>query len=253
MALNSGIEWTEATWNPVTGCTKVSAGCRHCYAERWALRLQVIGVPKYRQGFRVTCHEAELSVPQVWHKPRLVFLCSMGDLFHPAVPFEFISRVFAVMVSCPQHVFQVLTKRSKRLRAVAGRLPWPGNVWMGVTVEDRRYVGRIADLRTVPAAVRFLSCEPLIGPIEQLPLDGIHWVIVGGESGPGSRVMRKEWVDGIRRQCQEAGVAFYFKQWGGTQKHRNGRRLDGRLYEELPAVITQPVSRLMFQEGRLSR
>uniref|UniRef100_A0A7C4CAY6 Phage Gp37/Gp68 family protein n=1 Tax=candidate division WOR-3 bacterium TaxID=2052148 RepID=A0A7C4CAY6_UNCW3 len=236
MALNSSIEWTEATWNPVTGCSKVSAGCAHCYAERFALRLQAAGMRKYRHGFQVTTHEEELLVPQGWRKPRMVFLCSMGDLFHPEVPVSFIRRVFAVMRACPQHVFQVLTKRSRRLRAMAHLLPWPENVWMGVTVENEREMRRVADLRQTPARVKFLSCEPLLEEIRCLPLGGIDWVIVGGESGPGARPMRPEWVRSIRRQCVAAGAAFYFKQWGGTRKQENGRRLDGRLYEDMPAI-----------------
>ena len=236
MARESRIEWTEVTWNPVTGCSKVSAGCAHCYAERFALRLQAAGMAKYRRGFRVTTHEEELAVPLSWRKPRLVFLCSMGDLFHAEVPAGFIKRVFGVMAGCPHHLFQVLTKRSRRLRALAPSLPWPDNVWMGVTVEDARNVGRIADLTATGAKVKFLSCEPLLGDIGHLPLRGIDWVIVGGESGPGARPMKKEWVRSIKRQCDEAGVCFYFKQWGGTRKHLNGRELDGREYTAMPEI-----------------
>lgn len=234
MALNSSIEWTQATWNPVTGCSHTSAGCAHCYAERMALRLQAAGVPKYRNGFRVTAHEDELLTPQAWRKNRMVFLCSMGDLFHERVPFEFILRVFQVMRACPQHRFQVLTKRSRRLRQYAHLLPWPENVWMGVTVEDERNTYRIDDLRTTGAKVRFLSCEPLIGELGHLSLEGIHWVIVGGESGPGARVMRKDWVMSIKHQCELAEVPFFFKQWGGTRKHLNGRSLDDRTYDFMP-------------------
>lgn len=240
MALNSSIEWTEATWNPVTGCSKVSAGCAHCYAERFALRLQAAGMAKYKRGFEVTTHEDELETPKGWRKPRMVFLCSMGDLFHAEVPVSFVKRVFQVMESCPQHQFQVLTKRSKRLRAMAHLLPWPRNVWMGVTVENDRETSRVADLQQVPAAVRFLSCEPLLGNIRRLPLTGIGWVIVGGESGPGARIMKPEWVKSVQRQCERAGVAFYFKQWGGTRKHENGRRLDGRIYDEMPVAADRP-------------
>lgn len=227
---------TAVTWNPVTGCSKVSAGCAHCYAERFALRLQAIGMTKYRRGFRVTLHEHELLVPQGWRKPRLVFLCSMGDLFHPEVPAGFIRRVFEVMRVCPQHVFQVLTKRSRRLKAMAHLLPWPENVWMGVTVENARETHRVADLQAVPARGRFLSCEPLLSEIPNLPLEGIGRVIVGGESGPGARPMRREWVRSIRQQCGRTGVAFCFKQWGGTRRQESGRKLDGRLYEELPLI-----------------
>lgn len=235
MALNSSIEWTEATWNPVTGCSHISAGCAHCYAERLALRLQAMGMPKYRNGFHVTTHEDELLVPQGWRKPREVFLCSMADLFHADVPAGFIKRVFDVMAMCPQHQFQVLTKRSKRLKALAPTLPWPENVWMGVTVENAQCVMRVTDLVATPAKVKFLSIEPLIGDVGRLPLKGIGWVIVGGESGPGARPMKKEWVVSIRGQCERAGVPFFFKQWGGTRKHLNGRELDGRIYDEMPA------------------
>jgi len=242
VALNSSIEWTEATWNPVTGCSRISAGCAHCYAERFALRLQAAGVAKYRNGFRVSTHEKELLTPQSWRKPHMVFLCSMGDLFHAEVPAGFIRRVFEVMTRCRQHVFQVLTKRGKRLKALAPRLPWPENVWMGVTVEDGHAVSRIDDLRAVPARVRFLSCEPLIADTGHLRLDGIHWVIVGGESGPGARVMKPEWVKSVRRQCETAGVAFYFKQWGGTRKHLKGRVLDGRTWDEMPVAAYRPAS-----------
>ncbi|HTW92064.1 MAG TPA: phage Gp37/Gp68 family protein [bacterium] len=234
MADHSSIEWTEATWNPVTGCSHISAGCAHCYAERFALRLQAAGMPKYKNGFKVTTHESELLTPQSWRKPHDVFLCSMGDLFHEKVPSGFIQRVFDVMKSCRQHRFQVLTKRSQRLRQLAPTLPWPENIWMGVTVEDSRNVKRIADLVATPARVKFLSVEPLLGEIPDLPLGDIDWVIVGGESGPGARPIRKEWVISIRNQCKKAGVAFYFKQWGGTRKHANGRTLDGRIYDAMP-------------------
>jgi protein gp37 len=234
MALNSSIEWTEATWNPVTGCSHISAGCAHCYAERMALRLQAAGMAKYRNGFGVTTHEKELLTPQSWRKPHDVFLCSMGDLFHEKVPPEFIRRVFNVMRACRHHRFQVLTKRSVRLKQLAHDLPWPDNVWMGVTVEDARNVNRITDLVATPARTKFLSVEPLIDNVGHLPLDGIDWVIVGGESGPGARPMKKEWVLSIRNQCEMAGVAFYFKQWGGTRKHLSGRELDGRIYDAMP-------------------
>jgi protein gp37 len=245
MALNSSIEWTEATWNPVTGCSHISAGCAHCYAERFALRLQAAGMPKYRNGFRVTTHDKELLTPQSWRKPHQVFLCSMGDLFHADVPASFISRVFDVMVSCPHHMFQVLTKRSKRLKALAPKLPWPDNVWMGVTVEDARNMNRIADLVATDAKVKFLSCEPLLGDIGHLPLVGINWVIVGGESGPGARAMKPEWARAVQRQCEMAGVAFYFKQWGGTRKHENGRKLDGRTWDDMPiAADRSPILQL---------
>lgn len=234
MADKSAIEWTEATWNPVTGCTKISAGCRNCYAERMAFRLQAMGQPNYLGGFDVAMHESALDLPLRWSKPRLVFVNSMSDLFHERVPAEFIERVFSVMAQCPQHTFQVLTKRSKRLKEIASRLPWPHNVWMGVTIEEGRYVSRIEDLRHVPSAVRFLSCEPLIGPIETLDLGGIHWVIVGGESGPGARPMKPERVEAIMAKCHSAGVPFFFKQWGGTRKRVAGRMLLGRTFDEMP-------------------
>ena len=242
MALSSSIEWTEATWNPVTGCSHISAGCVHCYAERMALRLKAAGMAKYKNGFEVTTHEKELLTPQGWRKPHDVFLCSMGDLFHDKVPSGFIQRVFGVMKSCRQHRFQVLTKRSQRLRQRAQTLPWPDNVWMGVTVENAQNVNRIADLVATAAKVKFLSVEPLLSDIEHLPLDGIDWVIVGGESGPGARPMKKEWVLSIRNQCRKARVAFYFKQWGGTRKHLNGRVLDGREYSEMPVAADRPPS-----------
>jgi protein gp37 len=234
MADNSKIEWTEATWNPVTGCTKVSQGCKHCYAERLAKRLRAMGSPRYRNGFRVTLHEDLLDRPKQWKAPRVIFVNSMSDLFHPQVPEEFIRRVFQTMVECPRHTFQVLTKRSERLREICRRLPWPPNVWMGVSVEDERALHRVGDLQQVPAAIRFLSCEPLIGPLDNLPLDGIHWVIVGGESGPKARPMEASWARSIREQCRKAKVAFFFKQWGGVRKHVAGRVLDGKTYDEMP-------------------
>jgi protein gp37 len=205
-----------------------------------ALRLQAAGMAKYKNGFRVTTHEKELLTPQSWRKPHDVFLCSMGDLFHEEVPPEFIRRVFNVMKACPHHRFQVLTKRSRRLRQLAHLLPWPDNVWMGVTVEDGRVVSRIDDLRTVPAKVRFLSCEPLIADVGHLRLDDIHWVIVGGESGPGARKMQPEWVRSIKHQCQMAGAKFYFKQWGGVRKHLYGRELDGRTWDDMPIAADRP-------------
>jgi protein gp37 len=234
MATTSKIEWTEMTWNPVTGCDKVSAGCTHCYAERLAKRLKAMGVERYRDGFKLTLHEDLVDLPLKWRQPRLVFVNSMSDLFHEKVPVEFIRRVFATMERCPEHRFQILTKRSKRLAQLATQLPWPANVWMGVSVEDARVVSRIADLRTVPAAVRFLSCEPLIGPLDHLPLEGIHWVIAGGESGPKARPMRAEWVESVLRQCRESNTAFFFKQWGGVRKDLTGRELHGRTYDEMP-------------------
>lgn len=236
MAGETRIEWTQMTWNPVTGCTKVSQGCKHCYAERFAKRLQRMGNPRYLNGFRVTLHEDLIELPLRWKEPRLIFVNSMSDLFHEQVPMWFIQRVFHTMNRCPQHVFQVLTKRSERLREVAEELTWSANIWMGVSVENAQVLHRVADLQQVPAHVRFLSCEPLIGPIENLPLEGIHWVIVGGESGPGARPMREEWVISIKDQCQRAGVPFFFKQWGGERKWETGRLLGGRTYDEMPSA-----------------
>jgi protein gp37 len=234
MADNSKIEWTEATWNPVTGCSKISDGCKNCYAERLASRLRVMGSARYRNGFDITLHADLLEMPKRWRKPRVVFVNSMSDLFHDQVPLEFIQRVFDTMQNCPQHTFQVLTKRTARLRAIADKLPWPKNVWMGVSVENAAVMHRIDDLRAVPAAVRFLSCEPLLGPMQDLSLESIHWVIVGGESGPHARPIDKAWVMGILRQCRQAGVPFFFKQWGGVRKDLTGRKLDGRTYDEMP-------------------
>jgi protein gp37 len=209
--------------------------CKHCYAERMALRLQAMGAARYHDGFSLTLHEDLIDAPRKWRQSRLVFVNSMSDLFHERVPVAFIQRVFRTMADCPQHTFQVLTKRSQRLREVAPLLTWSPNIWMGVSVEDGRVVGRIDDLREVPAAVRFLSCEPLIGPLEKLPLGGIDWVIVGGESGPGARPMQERWVRDIMRQCHEANVAFFFKQWGGARKDLTGRMLDGRTFDEMPS------------------
>jgi len=239
VAANSSIEWTEMTWNPVTGCTKVSEGCRHCYAERMALRLRAMGNRRYADGFQLTLHEDLLDLPRRWRHPRIIFVNSMSDLFHDDVPESFIRRVFETMAACSQHTFQVLTKRSRRLRELAARLPWPSNVWMGVSVEDERVLTRIDDLRQVPASVRFLSCEPLLGPLADLCLDGIAWVIVGGESGPRARKMRAEWVHSILAQCRRAQVPFFFKQWGGTRKDISGRELNGRTYDELPLSVRQ--------------
>ncbi len=237
MPTRSNIEWTEMTWNPVTGCTKISQGCKHCYAERMAKRLKAMGSDRYRNGFEVTLHPDLLDVPHGWRQPRVVFVNSMSDLFHDDISLAYIQRVFTTMRDCPHHTFQVLTKRSERLADLAPQLPWSGNVWMGVSVEDARVLGRVHDLQRVPAAVRFLSLEPLIGPLDALPLDGIHWVIVGGESGPKARPMRKEWVTSIFRQCRAARVPFFFKQWGGVRKDLTGREFNGRTYDEIPLVL----------------
>ena len=237
MATTSHIEWTEMTWNPVTGCTKISQGCKFCYAERMAKRLHAMGVDRYRDTFKVTLHEDLIERPKKWVKPRVIFVNSMSDLFHEDVPLEFIQRVFDTMTQCPQHTFQILTKRSQRLLELSDKLTWPENVWMGVSIEDKHVQYRIHDLQEVPAHVRFLSCEPLIGPLDDLPLDNIHWAIIGGESGPGARPIQTEWVDSILAQCRQANVAFFFKQWGGTRKKTTGRTLNGRTYDELPQVV----------------
>ena len=235
MAEHSSIEWTEATWNPVTGCTKVSPGCDNCYAERLAARLQAMGNPRYRNGFEVTLHEDQLTLPLRWRQPRLVFVNSMSDLFHPKVPTDFIQQVFTVMAEVERHTFQVLTKRPKRVAALADVLPWPKNVWIGTSIESQDYVGRADDLRRADeAAVRFLSLEPLLGPLE-LDLVNIGWVIAGGESGPSARAPRPEWVRSIRDQCIAAGVPFFFKQWGGRTPKAGGRMLDGEIWGEMPS------------------
>jgi protein gp37 len=228
------IEWTDFTWNPVSGCTKVSQGCKHCYAERLANRFW-----KDRPFTEVRLHPERLRQPATWRKPRTVFVNSMSDLFHESVPDEFIRKVFATMAASPQHTFQILTKRSDRLGKLGRQLCWPENVWMGVSVEDGNAVSRIDDLRRTPANIRFLSLEPLIGPLPKLKLGGIHWVIVGGESGPGARPMMEEWVQDLLRQCRNAGTAFFFKQWGGVFKARHGRLLNDRTYDELPDVQRQ--------------
>ncbi len=239
MAESTGIEWTDSTWNPVTGCTKVSPGCAHCYAERLAARLQAMGNPRYRDGFRLTLQPDQLTLPLRWRRPRTIFVNSMSDLFHDDIPEPYVRAVFDTMVRADWHVFQVLTKRSVRLAALGPSLPWPAHVWQGVSVENARHVGRITDLQWVPARVRFLSLEPLLGPIPALPLGGIQWVIVGGESGPGRRPIEAAWVREIRDQCLAAGVPFFFKQWGGATPKARGRRLDGRLWDQMP---TRPSS-----------
>jgi len=239
MAQNSAIEWTETTWNPLTGCTKISPGCKHCYAERMSLRLQAMGQANYAKGFELTLHERMLDVPLGWKKPRFVFVNSMSDLFHKDVPEEYIFRVFDVMRRASWHVFQVLTKRSDRLLKLSPKIDWPGNVWMGVSVERADYTFRIDHLRRTEAQVRFLSLEPLLGPLKNLNLEGMHWAIAGGESGPGARPMEEEWVRDIRDQCLEADVPFFFKQWGGVFKCRNGRTLEGRTWSEMPQVKPQ--------------
>lgn len=237
MAANSHIEWTEATWNPVTGCTKVSAGCKNCYAERLALRLHAMGNRRYANAFRVTLHEDVVDLPKSWRSPRMIFVNSMSDLFHPDVPLSFIKRVFDSMTECKHHTFQILTKRSERLLELSDELEWPPNVWMGVSVEDSRVLSRVEHLKAVPAAIRFLSCEPLIGSLAKIDLSDIHWVIVGGESGPYARPMEIEWVREVFRACRKEDVPFFFKQWGGVRKDLTGRELNGRTYNEMPVRV----------------
>jgi protein gp37 len=248
MAGASSIEWTEVTWNPVTGCDRVSPGCDNCYALTLAKRLKAMGSPRYQNdggagtsgpGFGLTCHEDLVELPLHWRKPRLVFVNSMSDLFHPEVPDAFIARVFDTMKAADQHTFQILTKRPQRLAQMAHQLPWPSNVWMGVSVENARYRFRIDHLRRVPAKVRFLSVEPLIADVGELDLGGIHWVIVGGESGHNARPIEEQWVTSIRDQCVDAGVAFFFKQWGGRFPKAGGRELGGEYWDEMPPEVGQ--------------
>lgn len=242
----SAIEWTESTWNPLTGCTKISPGCKHCYAERMAHRLQAMGQPNYRNGFALTLHEHALSLPLSWKKPRIIFVNSMSDLFHQDVPEEFIHRVFDTMRQAHWHRFQVLTKRSKRLQALSPQIDWPHNVWMGVSVENESYSFRIEHLQDTGAHIKFLSLEPLLGPLPNLALDSIGWVIVGGESGPGARPMQEDWVIEIRDQCLTKGVPFFFKQWGGINKKETGRTLEGRTWDELPTQLPTNQTQLQF-------
>lgn len=249
----SAIEWTESTWNPVTGCTKISPGCKHCYAERMANRLQAMGQPNYRRGFELSLHDHAIELPLTWKTPQTVFVNSMSDLFHEGVPEAFLVRVFDIMRRASWHTFQVLTKRAERLEELAGRLDWPGNVWMGVSVETRKYLYRLDHLRRTPAKVRFASFEPLLEGLGRVNLQGIHWAIVGGESGPGARPMDKAWGTELRDQCVAAGVPFFFKQWGGTNKKRAGRLLDGRTWDELPRVSTGAEPRTAGERPPLKR
>ncbi|MBN2181985.1 MAG: phage Gp37/Gp68 family protein [Sedimentisphaerales bacterium] len=230
----SKIEWTESTWNPVTGCTKISSGCRNCYAERMALRLKAMGQPNYRNGFKVTCHPHTLDIPLKWKKPQMVFVNSMSDLFHKDVPDDFILDIFSTMQQARQHQYQILTKRAERLAQLSPELPWQKNIWMGVTVESADYKYRIDCLRYTSAHIKFISFEPLLSDIGELNLDEIDWVIAGGESGPGARPMRIEWVRNIREQCINRNVPFFFKQWGGINKKKTGRLLDGRTWDQMP-------------------
>lgn len=230
----SRIEWTESTWNPVTGCTKISAGCAHCYAERMAKRLLAMGQPNYRNGFEVTCHPQALEMPLRWKKSKMIFVNSMSDLFHKKVPIRFIEEIFFTMNEARWHTFQILTKRADRLVQLSSRFKWTPNIWMGVTVENADHVDRIDCLREIPAAVRFLSLEPLLGPLPELNLTNIDWVIVGGESGPGARPMDPAWALDLRDQCLTAGVSFFFKQWGGVRKKKAGRLLEKRTWDQMP-------------------
>ena len=236
MAMNSAIEWTESTWNPVTGCTKISPGCRHCYAERMAKRLQAMGQPNYVNGFGLALHEKVLELPLTWKKPQTIFVNSMSDLFHEDVPVKFIQKVFHIMERAHWHRFQILTKRSDRLLELNPKLSWNFNIWMGVSVENQEYTFRIDHLREVGATIKFVSFEPLLGPIHGLNLRGIDWVIVGGESGCHARPMDSSWVVDIRNHCQRAKVPFFFKQWGGPNRKKTGRKLEGRTWDEIPVA-----------------
>jgi protein gp37 len=248
MGDRSAIEWTEATWNPTTGCDKTSPGCDNCYALTLAKRLRAMGQPKYQNdgdprtsgpGFQLTLHFDALAIPYGWRSPRVIFVNSMSDLFHPDVPLDFIRRVFTVIEETPQHTYQVLTKRSKRLATLAEDLLWPSNLWMGVSVESERYAFRIEHLRRVGAHVRFVSAEPLLGPLPNLDLGQIDWLIAGGESGPNARRVERDWVRDLRDQCRTAGVAFFFKQWGGRTPKAGGRRIDGRIHDGMPRVTAR--------------
>lgn len=235
----SSIEWTEMTWNPTTGCSKISAGCKFCYAEIMSKRLQAMGVEKYKDAFKVKTHPDQLRTPYTWKHSKVVFVNSMSDLFHKDIPLDFIKQVFQVMNDNPQHVFQILTKRADRLLEVHKELKWTHNIWMGVSVENEKAMWRIDLLRKTKAKVKFLSCEPLIGPLNKMNLKKIDWLIVGGESGHRPRPMNPDWVLDIQEQCENAGVAFFFKQWGGRNKKKNGRILNGRTYDEMPEIEQQ--------------
>lgn len=247
MSTGTAIEWTEVTWNPTTGCDRISAGCDNCYALALAKRLKAMGQAKYQNdgdprtsgpGFGLTVHAPSLSLPYTWTGHRVVFVNSMSDLFHARVPLDFVRQVFEVIANTPQHTYQVLTKRSARLPKIAAKLDWPPNLWMGVSVEDSKALFRVDDLRAAPAAVRFLSCEPLLGPLGRLDLTGISWVIAGGESGPDYRPLDPAWVTAIRDQCVSSQVPFFFKQWGGRTPKAGGRELDGRAWSEMPTPVT---------------
>jgi protein gp37 len=237
MSDRSTIEWTDATWNPVTGCSKVSPGCAHCYAETFAERWRGVPGHPYEQGFDLRLWPARLEQPLRWRRPRKIFVNSMSDLFHEAIPESFLREIFDVMVRADHHIFQILTKREERMAELAPSLPWPDHVWMGVTIETGRFARRADRLREVPAAVRFISAEPLLGPLERLDLEGIDWLIAGGESGPKHRPVRQEWVLDLRDRCGEANVPFFFKQWGGVRSKTGGRVLEGRTWDEMPAAV----------------
>jgi protein gp37 len=239
VSIASSIEWTDSTWNPVTGCTKVSQGCKHCYAQRFAERFRGVPGHPFEQGFDLKLWPERLELPLSWKEPRRIFVNSMSDLYHPSVPRTFINRIFQTMRRARWHSFQILTKRAERLANIGADLSWSTNIWQGVSVEDERVLERVELLRKVPAHVRFLSLEPLIGPLSHLDLTGIHWVIVGGESGPHARPMKKDWVVDIRKQCREQAVPFFFKQWGGVHKHATGRLLDGRTWDGFPERLGQ--------------
>ena len=234
MAQATSIEWTDSTWNPVTGCHKISPGCKNCYAARLAPRLKAMDNPRYANGFEVTLHHDLVNLPTKWKKPRKIFVNSMSDLFHDEVTLEFIQEVFSTIVAGDHHTFQVLTKRPERALELSGQLPWPSNLWMGTSVENADYLHRVDTLRQIPAQTRFLSLEPLIGAVPDIDLINIDWVIAGGESGPGARKIEEDWVRSIRDQCDDAGVRFFFKQWGGTNKKRSGRMLDNRTWDDFP-------------------
>jgi protein gp37 len=237
MAHNSSIEWTESTWNPITGCNKISPSCKFCYAERLAKRLKAMGSENYKNGFKLSLHEHVLELPLSWKKPQTIFVNSMSDLFHKNVPLDFIQKMFEVMNRASWHRFQILTKRSDRLLELNNKLTWTENIWMGVSVENQDYTFRIDDLRNISAHTKFLSIEPLIGPISKLNLKNIDWVIAGGESGPGARPMKKEWVIEIKDKCLDSRVPFFFKQWGGVNKKKRGRLLEGRIWNQMPLII----------------
>jgi protein gp37 len=250
VATKTGIQWTEVTWNPTTGCDRISAGCDHCYALALAKRLKAMGVEKYQNdgnprtsgpGFDVTTHRGALREPYSWRTPRTVFVNSMSDLFHARVPLAYVQEVFEVITNTPQHTYQVLTKRAARMRKLADLLPWPKNLWMGVSVENAEAMPRVDDLRTVNASVRFLSCEPLLGSLDGISLDGIGWVIAGGESGPNYRPMRLEWAREIRDAAMAVNVPFFFKQWGGRTPKALGRELDGVTWDEMPTRASAAV------------